>query len=497
LVLDALRKDVAEEEMPMFNELSTSNISFEKAIAPSYWSLPSHASMFTGQYPHDHQINTDGTGFEDVPLIQSLNKSGYRTYGVSSNTFVSQHYGFSTDFDEFHYTLSRLFSEALNVYDPEFKPDSNGKFSPLKRLANVTLAATKDNYPIKSYWNILVSGLKKSPISLADVDFVDHPYLDPNPLYSHIPRKRNTNLIHSILKRESTSNSPFFIFSNYNCMHHPYFPPKELRERELEFNHTYKDVKKYNQLAHPAAFLQEFRDSEPSEKFLSAIQTLYRGEAVSLNNHLTSLIECLEEFGLRNNTLLIITSDHGENLGEIDYRGERRVGHFESVSDHLLNVPFLVIHPQLSQEQINKTASLKNIFKLVQRVASNSTLTNDFISENIVVEDEVGISEHPARMTPIFDQYPNVHPDIINRRAFQHQCVGYYNDLKLVLSTDEPPELFRDGRKVSIENCPDQLMSRCRESLTKLKEAHPLNDAEQCEKLPDQTQTQLEHLGYL
>ena len=72
-------------------------------FAPSCWTIPSHASMFTGLYPSQHGAH-EGNYFIDENvqhLVKVLKNSGYRTFGISSNGLVSPTTGLCPGFDYF------------------------------------------------------------------------------------------------------------------------------------------------------------------------------------------------------------------------------------------------------------------------------------------------------------------------------------------------------------------------------------------------------------
>lgn len=116
VVWDACRLDRAKEHAGFLNELRQDNLWFENAVAPSRWSLPSHVSMFTGDYPSQHGHCTPYSTVRDLSLLSHLTEREYHCIGVSANAFVSGAYGFDDLFDEFHYTLSgKGFDDGADV----------------------------------------------------------------------------------------------------------------------------------------------------------------------------------------------------------------------------------------------------------------------------------------------------------------------------------------------------------------------------------------------
>jgi len=82
---------------------------------------------------------------------------------------------------------------------------------------------------------------------------------------------------------------------------------------------------------------------EPPEPYRSSYaQEPYGGEIAYTDSCIGQLLAILDELKLRDNTLLVITSDHGEGLGE---HGEKTHGVF--IYDTTLHVPLIISHPRL------------------------------------------------------------------------------------------------------------------------------------------------------
>jgi len=78
-------------------------IRFANAYAPSPWTLPSHASLFTGLYPTEHLAIDENINIgKDIPLIgEFLFKIGYRTGAFVSHYYLAKDYGFGRGFEDF------------------------------------------------------------------------------------------------------------------------------------------------------------------------------------------------------------------------------------------------------------------------------------------------------------------------------------------------------------------------------------------------------------
>ena len=115
LIWDACRADHVEEYAETFSELAAANIRFERAVAPATWSLPSHASLFSGRPPHQHGVTADPNTLDRAESLTELGEKGYTRYGVSATGFTAGNIVAREVFDEFKYTLSRMRPGALDV----------------------------------------------------------------------------------------------------------------------------------------------------------------------------------------------------------------------------------------------------------------------------------------------------------------------------------------------------------------------------------------------
>jgi arylsulfatase A-like enzyme len=123
-VIDTLRADAVsaygavEGTTPSFDALASRGLLYERAYAPSPWTLPSHASLLTGFELDRHGVGIAGRmglRAEFTTLAERLSEAGYQTAGFSENPLVSDLFGFAQGFERF---------SALTVEDA-FKEDKN------------------------------------------------------------------------------------------------------------------------------------------------------------------------------------------------------------------------------------------------------------------------------------------------------------------------------------------------------------------------------------
>ena len=79
-------------------------IVFERALAAAPWTLPSHASLFSGLLAERHGANLKERLPEDLPLLaERLREHGYETVAITGGGYLHPHWGFGRGFDEFHH----------------------------------------------------------------------------------------------------------------------------------------------------------------------------------------------------------------------------------------------------------------------------------------------------------------------------------------------------------------------------------------------------------
>ncbi len=112
VVLDTVRRDRVSAyggphpTTPAFDRVAAEGALIEGAFVSSPWSLPSHATLFTGLSPGNHGAHYEhpllDPGFPTLAAI--LARHGYRTVGVSANPWITQQNGSARGFDEWHDT---------------------------------------------------------------------------------------------------------------------------------------------------------------------------------------------------------------------------------------------------------------------------------------------------------------------------------------------------------------------------------------------------------
>jgi arylsulfatase A-like enzyme len=146
----------------------------------------------------------------------------------------------------------------------------------------------------------------------------------------------------------------FFCWTHYMDVHHPCFPPEEYRERYDITDVTQTDVSDW--------YSALLRDPETlSEKEIHNLETLYKAAIEYTFDQIDRIITHLKDTGRYEDTLIILTSDHGELFGEYGQYGKP-----ERMYDELLHVPLVVANgPQHLEDAKDDLVSLLDIPPLI------------------------------------------------------------------------------------------------------------------------------------
>ena len=148
---------------------------------------------------------------------------------------------------------------------------------------------------------------------------------------------------------DSSRGEPFFIVTFYSVTHFPYAAPypyfKKFSDPEYKGQHKYLKDRILNLDNNKSASKQNQQDASKEDK--KQVNALYDGCVNVLDNEFGKIIEYLKKNKLLDNTIVIITSDHGENL----YEKEFGMGHGEHLKgNYSLEIPFIIHYPKLIEK---------------------------------------------------------------------------------------------------------------------------------------------------
>lgn len=489
LVWDACRPDYAWEHAPNLRSLAADNAWFERAIAPAPWSLPSHASLFTGQYPAEHGVVRLGDSMDCVSLVDDLGDRGYTSYGVSANGFACQRTGFHADFDEFRYTWGREpYGDGVDVSGYALQRMNCTDIGPVRTAMKSVHRALTHDHPLKSVANLGAVAIGTLASRSRRLQRIPHPLFAADSGYYYDPEVNTAELV-DLIRRETRTESPFFAFANYMDTHRPYLPDADKQRRHLGETAERSELVRLNEsVAAPWPFLSAADQGTVAEEDVETVRGLYTGAVETVDEHLGRVLDALDATGQREETVIIVTSDHGENLGERDEVDRRRMGHEASVSDRVARVPLVIAHPALDDRRVSEPVSLLELYGLLAE-----DLPRLLAGELPLGGNGVASCQYPpAGGDRLYDTYPDVPTQALDNRITESSVAVYGSEWRVGMETTGERWARQDGEPAAFEDAPETLRAKCERQLSSLEDRRWTGD-----ELSAADHAQLEALGYM
>lgn len=300
----------AKPTTPELDAFAASGATFDLAFSTATWTLNGHATLLTGRYPHelssDWEVPLDDTF---TTLGEYLAENGYATAGFVANLFYCQREfglrrGFS-HFEDFKINLQEfVLSTALGR--------RLGHSGTIRRFVG--------------FYDFLA---RKDAESLTD-DFLDW-------------------------ARRNDGERPFFAWLNYFDTHELYLPPSPYQERFAEGG----DAWDYSQVIHRIRGydLDAWRRMR-SKAAEEGARPAYEGAVAYSDAHMGRMFSELADMGQLDNTIVVVTSDHGELFGEhgLDH-------HSNSLYTQVLHVPLVIRFPERVPAgfRVSKPVTLRDV----------------------------------------------------------------------------------------------------------------------------------------
>lgn len=360
VVLDAVRaKNTSihgyhRPTTPFLEEYSQNATFYRQTRSPSIHSVASHASMWTGMHVEEHGVTQHEDTIPPVNTIwQELIDNGYETGLFTRNAVVSRASNLS---EPFNYemtgidrnTKSKLYTDA---YSPTDIKTHEGFSKNLERIL-------QDDSSVRAFLNS-----------------VYHIYQKQRSVTS--PSLSSKKLVNGFLNWQS-NHDQWAACINLIDAHSPYEPSdniwgdSSLAEMQSNISTTMSE-----------AFIRD----QPWWR-LEAFEHLYDGAIRKVDYYVQQLVQGLKKEGVHDDTLVIITSDHGDGFGEVSRLNNRTrmIEHSWGIHEVLTHVPLVVKYPgQEDRKVVNKCASLTNLPRTIQSTLANEVSTDSFVSDGPVI----------------------------------------------------------------------------------------------------------------
>jgi sulfatase-like protein len=314
---------------PAIDSLATRGTSFPRAVAASNWTLPSHASLFTGKYPNEHGIRTYQVR-RKLPetTAEFLQKSGYETRMFTENIQLIGEYGLERGFEQVRYNSRE------------------------KGLANIF--GVKRGRSSIAYSPAFVRLLSRIPPLIAPLSWTTR--LQEVSFKREVCTTAMLDQFEAWLTERSVER-PFFGFLNLLDTHNPYDLVSD--RGPLGFlDKTYLYTPRAHMLLVPG--LQSRLRWEP-------LVAGYAESITAADRKVGRLVSMLAGRGVLERTMIVVTSDHGQAFGEMG-----NVYHGAGATDSVTRVPLVVAAPEgvSLPRTIDRWVSLCEIDSWIRAAAS-------------------------------------------------------------------------------------------------------------------------------
>ena len=291
---------------PNLDEFAKDAIVFENLISASANSLTSIAAIFSGKYSSHHNVTilTQEVSSKLNTIPKILKSKGYNTAGFTTVTYTKGKYGFGQDFN--------TYKDRIDFFE---------------------FAQTFEEFGLRQTLEVFIPGY--SSFMKQDAD------------------KSSDEVNKDVFKwLDKNGDNPFFMFIDYADPHAPYNLGKEFglindtRDFFELINYYYVDKKRYGYVP---------------DDVIDALTNLYDSEIMYMDSQFQKLLDKLDELKIKDNTMIIITADHGAEFYEHGYFATGL-----TLYQELIHLPLIIYYPQeFNPRRIQETVSHTDILPTI------------------------------------------------------------------------------------------------------------------------------------
>lgn len=471
-----------QETSPNLESIANECTLYENTIATAPWTMPSHASIFTGKYSSHHGSTRSSPQLEDdeETLHQILSANGYSNWLFTANPGISS--VTNGDFEEY---LTRRRIPTGTDYT-ELKSDFRASGFGLSTVKTLLEFLRNEG----SFVDI---------INLADKYLSNH--LErrvTNP--RRATRKGSKNNLKLFSNLCNQSNTPYFAYVNIMEPHLKYMPPKESRRKFAPEGMSDEELWSVNQ---DSRLFNYAKAVDMDERDFALLEALYNGSLHYTDQIVGKMYEHLKQNGQLDDTVFIFIGDHGENIGN-----KGLIGHSLSLNDSLLRVPMMVSYPENSGGDVREQlVQLHDLFPTIIEEAGLSDQVSGRDAVRLPKEEsdkgrDYAIAEYlgsPFKgIQKIIRKYPEV-----DYGQYDYEIKSIYSDQAekyTIYSTGESTlEKVRIDSETQIDSCDssDRKVELHDELFARVDDFGVTNTRTNSNDLSEYVENRLKDLGYI
>jgi len=458
---------------PMVDSVAEEGTKFEEVTSVSPWTLPSHASLFTGVPPTTHRTNSLDSSLPQSleTLADYVSRHGYRTVGMANNPWFSSEFGLTRGFDEFYELFTLFEGDSYRSFVNILTDKSRSLPNRLDKLLSE-----------QSVPSLIKNGMNAAYRQLD--------YRDDDGGKTAVSKSREI----------IGGDRPYLLFVNFLEPHLPYEPPESHRREFIPKHVTDEEVENVNQNARE----YNVRNLEMDDADFDILERLYDAEIKYTDERIGEIVNALKQTGDWEDTVLFILGDHGENIGD-----HQLMSHNYSLHETLTRVPLVTHFP----EHLGGIADDDSRVSILDIPVTVTDILPDLGGAEFE-EVQVGISLLDSDSRPIVSEYLNPVPPV---EKMEERCENpefdvsvydrrlraiYADGYKFVRRSDGTRALFnvvedKDETENVIDDNPEE-SSELEARLDEWIKRHERQSFEESDGgVQENVEEKLENLGYL
>jgi len=444
ITVDTLRTDVLSAygsqkvKTPSIDGLAGDGILFKNAYSSAPWTLPAFSSIMTGLPPGTHLATTANSKLSKnfKTTAEYMLDSGYYTTAFVRNIFLHPEYNVDQGFiDYYHYPhptkLVKSFGNAL-----------------IRNISKILMISNQ---------------IQRTDVTTADITDMSINWLKNN------------------------RDKDFFLWIHYFDPHEPYAPPEKYMANNSEppprIGMQFDD-------------LWKIRDGSlaPNLEEREWIKELYDAEVRYVDDNVGRLLDYLKESQIYDDSLIVFTSDHGEEFW--DHGG---VEHGHSLYNELLHVPLIIKLPKANDGNVeNMRVTTQSIMRTVLDACGISYDRDRLIAGSLyplLVENRSEFTEEPLVSTGLLF-YGERESVIFDDKKYIRSLISNEEELyDLTLDPDEKYSINENSSRDGIAEARGILKTH-KMKTNKLAKHYGVEEAERV-VLSHEKKEELKALGYM
>lgn len=329
ITIDSLRTDhmscygYHRKTTPNIDEFSKKSIVFTNAFANGHNTSTSFPAILSSTYPLMYQDCTSHyfkpLSRERVMIAEILKQNKFLTAAFHSTPLLAQYYGYHRGFDTYQdLGASEVRDEKIaRAHSQNKKGFINSTKSALKKKV-------KNNIIYKKYLKKILNRIKPEQTSI------------------NLPYQRAEVINEAIFSWLKHNHSKFFLWVHYMDPHYPYIPPVNYINKFTTYTPNVHELKKlWNHAS------MSLSPEDISNKNIKKMFDLYDAEINYLDHNIKLLLDKLKIDNIYDNTMIIITADHGE-----EFKDHGEFSHWPKFYDELIHVPLIIKLPNVNEGRI-------------------------------------------------------------------------------------------------------------------------------------------------